>query len=227
MISRRHLLACCLLCLPLWAHAGLLDAISSQDASKGLRQALEQGAGAAVANLGVAGGFQDNPDYRIPLPDTIKKLEPALRMMGQGKAMDELHQAMNRAAEVAVAEAKPLLINAVRQMTVQDAKNILTGGDDSVTQYFRSKTIEPLTQKFLPIVSSATQKVKLAERYNRIASQGAALGLVRSEDARIEDFVTRHALDALYTRIGEEERQIRANPAEAIGSIARKVFGAM
>lgn len=227
MISRRHLLACCLFCLPLLAHAGLLDAISSQDASKGLRQALEQGAGAAVANLGVAGGFQDNPDYRIPLPDTIKKLEPALRMMGQGKAMDELHQAMNRAAEVAVAEAKPLLINAVRQMTVQDAKNILTGGDDSVTQYFRSKTIEPLTQKFLPIVSSATQKVKLAERYNRIASQGAALGLVRSEDARIEDFVTRHALDALYTRIGEEERQIRANPAEAIGSIARKVFGAM
>ncbi|WP_018608606.1 DUF4197 domain-containing protein [Uliginosibacterium gangwonense] len=227
MISRRHLLACCLFCLPLFAHAGLLDAISTQDASKGLRQALEQGAGAAVANLGVEGGFQGNPEFRIPLPDTIKKLEPALRMMGQGKAVDDLHQAMNRAAEVAVAEAKPLLINAVRQMTVQDAKNILTGGDDSVTQYFRSKTIEPLTQKFLPIVSSATQKVKLAERYNRIASQGAALGLVRSEDARIEDFVTRHALDALYIRIGEEERQIRAHPAEAIGSIARKVFGAM
>lgn len=227
MPVRRYFYALCLACLPMLAQAGLLDALSNQDVNQGLRQALEQGAGAAVSSLGVQGGFQDSPRFHIPLPDPIKKLEPALRMMGQGKALDDLNQAMNQAAETAVADAKPLLVNAVRQMTVEDAKNILTGGDDSVTQYFRSKTFEPLTQKFLPVVTKATRQYKLAERYNRIAGKGAALGLVSSENARIEDFVTRHALDALYTRIAEEERQIREHPAQALGSLARKVFGAL
>lgn len=216
-----------LFCLPGLASAGLLDAISGKDASSGLKQALEQGAGQAVSTLGVTDGFQGNPRFRIPLPKTVERLEPALRMMGQGEALDELKLTMNRAAEMAVSEAKPLLVGAVRQMTIQDAKNILTGGDDSVTRYFRSKTEEPLTQKFLPVVTRATERVKLAERYNRLAKQGMAFGLVKQEDARIEEFVTRHALDALYTRIAEEERAIRENPAQAIGNLARKVFGAL
>ena len=216
-----------LFCLPGLASAGLLDAISGKDASGGLKQALEQGAGQAVSTLGVTDGFQGNPRFRIPLPKAVERLEPALRMMGQGEALDELKLTMNRAAEMAVSEAKPLLVSAVRQMTIQDAKDILTGGDDSVTRYFRSKTEEPLTQKFLPVVTRATERVKLAERYNRLAKQGMAFGLVKQEDARIEEFVTRHALDALYTRIAEEERAIRENPAQAIGSLARKVFGAL
>lgn len=226
MFLRRHLLVF-LLVIPCLAQAGLLDAISSKDASGGLRQALEQGASAAVASLGVTDGFQANPKFRIPLPDAIAKMEPALRMMGRGKAVEDLQLAMNRAAETAVSEAKPLLLDAVKKMTVQDAKDILSGGDDSVTQYFRGKTFDALTQKFLPVVSRATNKIKLAEQYNRIASQGAAFGLVRDEDAKVEVFVTRHALNALYTRIGEEERAIRENPADALGALARKVFGAM
>lgn len=224
--SRRCLLVF-LCCLPGLACAGLLDAISGKDASGGLKQALEQGAGQAVATLGVADGFQGNPRFRIPLPKALEQLEPALRMMGKGQAIDELKLAMNRAAESAVSEAKPLLVGAVRQMTIQDAKNILTGGDDSVTQYFRSKTEPALTQKFLPVVTRATQRVKLAEQYNRLAKQGEAFGLVKEEDAKVENFVTRHALNALYTRIAEEERAIRENPAQAIGNLARKVFGAM
>ncbi|MDQ8023711.1 MAG: DUF4197 domain-containing protein [Moraxellaceae bacterium] len=212
---------------PLYAHAGLLDAISSKDATAGLKQALEQGATQAVATLGVTDGFQGNPRFRIPLPDSIRQIEPALRLMGQGPALDELQQAMNRAAEMAVAEAKPLLVGAVKQMSVQDARSILGGGDDSVTQYFRSKTLTPLTQKFQPVVKRATGRVKLAEQYNQLAGQGAALGLVKAEDANVESFVTRRALDALYLRIAEEERAIRQNPAEAVGSIARKVFGAI
>lgn len=212
---------------PLYAHAGLLDAISSKDATAGLKQALEQGATQAVATLGVMDGFQGNPRFRIPLPDSIRQIEPALRLMGQGPALDELQQAMNRAAEMAVAEAKPLLVGAVKQMSVQDARSILGGGDDSVTQYFRSKTLTPLTQKFQPVVKRATGRVKLAEQYNQLAGQGAALGLVKAEDANVESFVTRRALDALYLRIAEEERAIRQNPAEAVGSIARKVFGAL
>ncbi len=224
MFARRCLLAL-LLCLPCIAQADFLDAISNKDASGGLKQALEQGASAAVATLGIEDGFQGNPKFRIPLPDAIEKMTPALRMMGRGKAVDELHLAMNRAAEAAVAEAKPLLLDAVKKMSVQDAKDIITGGDDSVTQYFRGKTLEALTQKFLPVVTRATSKLKLAEQYNRIASQGATFGLVKDEDAKVEDFVTRHALNALYQRIADEERAIRANPAEAVGTLARKIFG--
>lgn len=226
-MSVRRILCVWLCCVPMLASAGLLDALSDKDASGGLRQALEQGAGAAVASLGVEDGFQANPRFRIPLPDAIAKMAPTLRMLGQGQAIDELQLAMNRAAETAVAEARPLLLDAVRKMTVQDAKDILTGGDDSVTRYFRSKTFDPLSQRFLPVVRRATGKLKLAEQYNRIASQGAAFGLVRDEDARVETFVTRHALNALYVRIGEEERAIRENPAQALGTLARKVFGAM
>lgn len=216
-----------LLTLPVVAHAGLFDALSNTDASTGLKQALEQGATQAVATLGTPDGFMRNERFHISLPKGFKKAEPLLRAMGQGQALDDLDVAMNRAAESAVAEAKPLLVNAVEQMSVQDAKNILGGGDDSVTQYFRSKTVDALTQKFLPVVTKATARLQLAEQYNQLASQGAALGLVKAEDANVERYVTRKALDALYLRIGEEEKAIRQNPAEAMGKIARKVFGAI
>ncbi|MDB5801948.1 MAG: hypothetical protein JWL63_2887 [Rhodocyclales bacterium] len=227
MKSKRRLLLLVLSAMPLLAHADLLDAFSSKDASAGLKQALEQGATQAVATLGVQDGFLGNDRFRITLPAGFKKAEPILRAMGQGKALDDLNLAMNRAAESAVAEAKPLLVNAVKQMSVQDAKNILSGGDDSVTQYFRSKTTEALTQKFLPVVTKATSRLQLAEQYNQLANQGVALGLVKADDANVERYVTRKALDALYLRIGEEEKAIRQNPAEAVGKIARKVFGAM
>lgn len=225
MLRRPFLLS--LLCLPALARASLLDAISGKDASTGLRQALEQGASQAVAQLGAQDGFLGSERFRIPLPEALQQAEPILRTLGQGKAMDELHVAMNRAAELAVSEAKPLLVNAVRQMTVSDAKQIISGGDDSVTQYFRSKTEQPLGQKFLPIVQRATARFQLAEHYNRLAGKGVAFGLVKAEDAQVERYVTRKALDALYLRIGEEERAIRENPSQAIGSIAKKVFGAL
>ncbi|MDB5815604.1 MAG: hypothetical protein JWN23_2721 [Rhodocyclales bacterium] len=215
------------LAVPLLAHASLFDALSNKDASAGLRQALEQGATQAVATLGVPDGFLGNERYRIPLPAGFKKAEPFLRAMGQGKSYDELEVTLNRAAESAVAEAKPLLVGAVKQMTLQDAKSILSGGDDSVTQYFRGKTTEALTQKFLPVVTKVTSRLQLATQYNELASQGAALGLIKTEDASVERYVTRKALDALYLRIGEEEKAIRQNPAQAGGSIARKVFGAI
>jgi hypothetical protein len=213
--------------MPLCSHGDVLDAFSSTDVSSGLKQVLEQGATQAVATLGVQDGFLGNERFRITLPAGFKKAEPILRAMGQGKALDDLNLAMNRAAENAVAEAEPLLVNAVKQMNVQDAKNILSGGDNSVTQYFRSKTADVLTQKFLPVVMKATSRLQLAEQYNRLASQGVALGLVKADDANVERYVTRKALDALYLRIGEEEKAVRRNPADAVGKIARKVFGAI
>lgn len=209
------------------ASAQGLAGITDQDASGGLREALTRGAQGAVSKLGVADGFLKNDKVRIPLPPAMAKAEKVMKMMGMQKQADELVTAMNRAAEAAVPEAKVLLVDAVKSMSVQDAKNILTGGDDSVTQYFKSKTQAPLADKFLPIVKTATAKVGLAEKYNGLAAQGKSLGLVKQEDASIEQYVTRKALDGLYTMIGEEEKAIRKNPVAAGSALLSRVFGAL
>jgi hypothetical protein len=209
------------------AYALSLDDISNKDATGGLKEALTQGASAAVARLGKTDGFLGDPKVKIPLPDGLRQAESLMRTMGMGKQADELVTAMNRAAESAVAEAKPILVDAVKKMSVQDAKQILSGGDDSVTQYFRRTTSEQLTQKFKPVVTRATEKVQLAQKYDQYAGQGAKLGLVKEKDAKVENYVTRKALDGLFLMIAEEEKAIRQNPVGAAGSLAKKVFGAL
>ena len=204
-----------------------LAGVSNSDAAAGLKQALSEGAGAAVARLGVENGFFGNTSVRIPLPPSLQKAESVMRMMGMKRQADDLVLAMNRAAETAVAEAKPLLVDAVKRMTVQDAKGILTGGDTAATDYFRRTTAGPLAQRFLPIVKQATAKVGLAEQYNSIAGQGAKLGLVKEDQATIEQYVTKKALDGLYLMIAEEEKALRKDPVRASADIVRKVFGAL
>ena len=215
--------------------AGLGD-ISDRDAAAGLREALVKGAEAAVKRLGADNGFFGNERIRIPLPDSLKKVEAMMRSFGMGKQTDELVLRMNRAAEAAVRDAlaagdlqraEALLVDAVRKMTVTDAKAILTGGDDAVTQYFRRATSEPLAQKFLPVVKKAMEHVQLAEIYNEFAEKGARFGLLKSEDARLENYITRRALDGLFIAMAEEERKIRLDPGVSASSIIRKVFGAI
>ena len=206
--------------------AGLAD-ITNKDAVTGLKQALTDGSATAIAKLGVENGFFANNKVKIPLPESLQKVEGLMRAIGMQRQADELVLAMNRAAETAVTEAKPLLVDAVKKMTVQDAKGILTGGDTAATDYFRRTTSEPLGKKFLPIVKNATAKVGLAEKYNAIAGKGAQLGLVDSKQATIEQYVTRKALDGLYLIIAEEEKAIRRDPVGAASSIVQKVFGAL
>jgi len=204
-----------------------LDDISNRDAVNGLKQALTNGAQAAVAKLGKQDGFMGDPRVRIPLPPSMKRAEAMMHSIGAGKQADDLVLRMNRAAEAAVPQAKPLLVDAAKKMTVQDAKGILTGGPDSATQYFKRTTTEPLVQKFKPIVRKSMAKVKLAEAYNEIAASGAKFGLVKEEDANLEDYVTRKALDGLFVGIADEEKKIRENPTAAASSIVKKVFGAL
>ncbi|MBK8338025.1 MAG: DUF4197 domain-containing protein [Sterolibacteriaceae bacterium] len=204
-----------------------LGDITNQEASGGLKEALTQGVSSAIGSLGKADGFLGNNKVKIPMPGALAKAEKMLRMAGMGKQADELVTAMNRAAEAAVPEAKTLLTDAVKSMSVTDAKNILTGGEGSVTAFFKEKTSAQLTQKFLPIVKQQTAKVDLAQKYDAYAGQGAKMGLVKKEDAKIDDYVTRKALDGLYTMIAEEEKAIRANPVGAVGGLAKKVFGAL
>jgi len=137
-----------------------LDAISNRDAVSGLKQALTDGSAAAVRLLGRENGFFGNAKVKIPLPPALEQIEGALRMMGKKKQADELVLAMNRAAEAAVPQAKALLVDAVKKMSVQDAKGILTGGDTAATDYFRRTTEGQLTQRFLPVVKKATDRVR-------------------------------------------------------------------
>lgn len=208
------------------AAAGIAD-ISNADAASGLRQALTDGTAAAIQLLGKENGYFANPKVKIPLPPALKQVESGLRMMGMKKKADELVLSMNRAAEAAAPEAKQLLVDAVKKMSVQDAKGILTGGDTAATEYFKRTTSTQLTQRFLPIVKKATDRVGLAQQYNNLAGQGASLGLIKKEDASIENYVTQKALDGLYLMIAEQEKSFRQNPVGAASSIVKKVFGAL
>jgi len=210
-----------------YVRAAGLGALSEGDAALGVRAALERGAVSAVGLLGRSGGFLDNPKVRIPLPGFLNDAANLLKMLGQQKRVDELVTAMNRAAEAAVPQGKALLVNAVKAMSVDDARQIISGGDNSVTQFFAAKTREPLGVTFLPIVTKATEKVKLADKYNSVAGKAAGLGLLSKDDANIQQYVTGKTLDGLFLMIGEEERKIRQDPVGTGSAILKKVFGSL
>lgn len=201
--------------------------ISNKDQVGSLKQALTQGAEMAVASLAKENGFLGNDKVRIPLPESLQKADNLLRKFGMSKYADDLNTSMNRAAEAAVPEAKNLLTGAVKKMTVADAKAILMGGDDAATQYFRKNTEVALSGKFKPIVNNSMKKVKLAEKYDQFAGKGAKLGLVDERDTKLDDYITRKALDGLFLMMAEQEKSIRANPLQATGALAQKVFSAI
>ncbi|QDL39373.1 DUF4197 domain-containing protein [Rhodoferax sediminis] len=209
------------------AYALSLADISNAQASQGLKAALEKGAQSAVSLLGRPDGFLGNAKVRIPLPGYLENASQLLKTLGQGQRVQELVTAMNRAAEAAVPMAKDMLVGAVRAMNVSDAKKILTGGDNSVTSFFAEKTRAPLSVKFLPVVTKATEKVGLAAKYNAVAGKAAGFGLVKKEDANIQQYVTGKALDGLYLMIGEEEKKIRQVPVGTGSAVIAKVFGAL
>jgi len=204
-----------------------LEQIPEREALAGLKAALERGSQAAVAQLGRADGFLGNPQVKIPLPESLTRAERLMRRVGAGRYADEVIVAMNRAAEAAVPEARALLLDSIKKMTVKDAKAILTGGETAGTEYFRRTTRTPLRERFLPIVKRATVKVKLAQKYNQYADRGVALGVVKEEHADLDEYVTQKALDGLYFVVAEEEKKIRKDPIGTGKAILKKVFGAL
>ncbi len=218
--------------LMLWLGAGTAQALSlqdlsNQDATAGLKEALRQGATNAVGKLGRADGFLGDARVKIPLPSSLGRVDNVLHRVGMGKYGDDLVVRMNRAAEAAVPEAKTLLWNAVKDMSVQDAKNILTGGNTAATEYFRRKTSAPLTARFLPIVHQATDKVQLAQTYDQFAGKAGSFGLIDENQANLEKYVTQKALDGLFFMMAEEEKAIRADPVGQGSKLVSKVFGAL
>ena len=203
-----------------------LGDLSQGDATGGLKDALTQGAQIAVKQLGAPGGFSNNPEVKIGLPGKLEKAAGALKMLGMGDQITQLEDSMNKAAETAVTQAQPILVNAVKNMSVNDAKGILSGGQDSATQYLDKSSREQIRAKFLPIVKQSTDKVGVAQQYNALAKK-APLGLLGGKSDSVENYVTEQALDGLFKMIAQQEESIRQNPAAAATSLAKKVFGAL
>ena len=209
------------------SHAIEFADLTSLDASKGLKLALEKGAGSAINLLGIENGFMGNDKVRIVLPEPLNKGVKLLKTLGMGKQVDELVLQMNRAAETAVPMAQQWMTRSIQNMSIQDAKTILKGGDTSVTQFFVDKTREPLTLEFMPHVQKVLGHLGVVERFNALAGKLSGMGMLSKDKAYLEGHVTGKTLDGLYYMIGEEEKKIRLNPAKAGSELLSKVFGSL
>ena len=212
-----------------------LTSFSHDQAVSALREALSRGVDHAITNLGRADGFLKDPTVRIPLPATLQKVESGLRAVGQGHLAEEFVTTINRAAEQAVPQAAALLANAVRQMSIGDAKTIITGTNSAATDYFKRTASTDLYARFLPIVKKATDQTGVTAAYKKMTgkvnlgglSELGALGGLRLDKNSfdVDDYVTTKALDGLFSKIAEQEKLIRENPAARTSELLQKVFG--
>ena len=209
------------------ARAGGLASLSQADASRGLKAALETGAANAVRLLGVQDGFLANPKVHIPLPGALQDASLLLKTLGQGRQVQELEVSLNRAAESAVPLAKKLLVNAVRSMSVADAKGILTGGDTAVTEFFARRRARRWPCISCPWCARPPPTWAWQPSTTGWPARPPGFGLYKQEDASIDHYVTRKALDGLYLMIGDEESKIRRDPVGTGSALLQKVFGAI
>ena len=203
-------------------------ALSTDETTAGLKEALAQGTRVAVEQLGQDGGFLDNAKVRIPMPESLSWVEKSLRMAGQERLADEFVASMNHAAEQAVPEAASIFGDAIQQMSLADANAILTGPEDAATQYFRTHTEAALTARMRPIVSEATANTGVTAAYkNMLSGTGGLTSLLSSDATDLDGYVTDKALDGLFLMVAEEERRIRANPLARSTDLLKKVFGSV
>jgi hypothetical protein len=199
--------------------------LSDDKITSGLKEALTVGAGKAVALTGKPDGFLKNDAIKIAMPDKLHPVEKGMRMLGQGAQVDELVTAMNRAAEQAAPQAKAIFVNAIKKMSISDARNILTGSDTAATEYFKKTTSSDLTTSFKPIVQKSMANVGVVKKYNTLTEQAANIPFLKKESLSIDDYVVQKSLDGLFYMLGEEEKKIRKNPAAQTTSLLKMVFG--
>lgn len=211
----------------------LLAGLSEGQIAGGLKEALGKGVQQAVASLGKTDGFLKDANVKIPMPQSLQKVEKTLRTLRQDKLADEFVTTMNRAAEQAVPEAAAVLGDSVKQMSIADAKSILTGTNNAATQYFRRTSETNLYTRFLPIVKAATEKTGVTSSYKRMTDKaGGGLGglggsLLGFQAPDLDDYVTRKTLDGLFVKIAEQEKLIRENPVARTTDLLQKVFGSV
>ncbi len=207
------------------AIGGILDRAQSGPESRialGLREALTVGAENAVERTGRLDGFFKDEAIKILMPERLRRIETGLRAVGYGAQVDDFILAMNRAAERAAASAKPIFWEAIRSITIDDARAILTGGETAATEYFRDRTEEGLTEAFRPIVEQATDEFGVTRQYKALIQ---SLPFAGAQAPDIDEYVVARTLDGLFYVVGEEEKKIRKDPAARVTAILREVFG--
>ena len=204
-----------------------VSALSTDKISAGLKEALKVSTSRAVASTGRPDGFLKNEAIRILLPDKLKNASRGLRLVGMGPQLDELEIGMNRAAEQATPKAKEIFLNALSQMTIDDARKILSGTDTAATEYFRAKSSADLASAFAPIVNESLQNVGVVRQYNQVLQNPLASNLARSQNFDLNNYVVGKTLDGLFYTLGQEEKRIRTNPAAQTTSLLKEVFGSV
>lgn len=201
------------------------SALSTGDIASGLREALRVGSARVVRTLGRPDGFNKAPDVHIPLPDTLRRVQDALRRVGMSRMADDVELRLNRAAEKAVPRASGLFVKSIQQMTINDARRILNGPKDAATQYFRGKMSKPLSGAMRPIVNQELARVGAIKSYDRMMGQYRSLPFVPNVKADLTNYVLDKAISGVFLYLGREEAAIRENPAKRTTELLRKVFG--
>lgn len=199
--------------------------LTSAEVDAGLREALIQGITKGAAEVSQNGGYLNNPQIRIPFPPEIKKVENTLRDIGMGSLVDNFVTTLNRGAEEAAKEASPVFVNAIRQMSIEDAFSILRGADDEATQFLKRTTSAELSAKFEPIISTALDKTEATRYYTDIVTTYNAIPFVQKVNPDLTSYATQLAIDGLFVKISEEERKIRKDPLARASEILKRVFG--
>ncbi|MGH9838371.1 MAG: DUF4197 domain-containing protein [Blastocatellia bacterium] len=208
-----------------YAQRGTIGGLSDSKIIAGLKEALEIGAGNAVNLTGRIDGFFKNAAIKILLPKQLDRLGKGLRAIGQGRLVDEFVLSMNRAAEKAAPQARRIFVDAIKQMTFDDARRILTGGDTAATEYFKEKTSDRIAEAFRPIIERSMDEVGATRQYKDLIGRFEKIPFANTQSVDIDEYVVGKALDGLFYMVGEEEKKIRKNPVARVSSILQEVFG--
>jgi hypothetical protein len=205
--------------------SGEAKSLTNADIVAGLKEALEVGTKNTVDLTGQVDGYFGNAAIKILLPSQLQTVEQGLRLLGQGQKVDELVLAMNRAAEKAAPAAKDIFWTAITDMTFENARKILSGGDTAATDYFREKTSAALTTAFRPVVDESMKEVGVVQQYKQLLGAYQSLPLASALPSfDLESYVVSKSLDGLFVVLGEQERKIRTDPAAQVTSLLKKVF---
>lgn len=201
------------------------SALTESEMVGGLKEALAVGTERAIRGLARPGGYLNDPAVRIPLPPMIERAEKTLRALGQGKAVDDFAATVNRAAESAVPEGAAIVGDAIRDMSIADAKKLIEGPDDAATQYFRDKTWDRLSAAMRPIVEQATARAGVTGAWKNLVSRTGPAASLLGDSADLDQYVTGKTLDGLFVKLADEERAIRRDPVARSTDLLKKVFG--
>ncbi len=200
------------------------NSLSSEEIIKGLIEALNIGSEKAVNIASAEGGFLNNSNLRIPLPEKLDTVGKTLRKFGLGSKVDSFETTLNTAAEKASIEALPIIKDTIKTLSIEDGMRLLKGGDTAITEYFQENTRKPIYDKYKPIIHSTSQSVGVTQSYQNLINIPAVKTLTKGSDLDLDHYVTEKALDGLFFLIAEEEKQIRANPVARTTELLKKVF---